>query len=664
MPKSPDTPSSSGLSLASRLTLATIILSSACLDCAASEVFAYRVVPIASAPYATPSNAPSGLLSFPPWPARYDWGTALRARFMSQSRIAATTARLDGNLVLRRMGVIVQRVTPTSPWMTDALPVPDGYLDSVVTDANADGTIVGACIAFGTNQYNSLATAGSWRTAGDTISLSLNAPCVVDESPYSSSHCAIGSADASGEALVCGVIRRRETDDYGFPYQTQIGQNGSSLPLGLGGGELCIPPSVGAPTFDWVAGRPSAIGFNPNIGVSVALGSSRVVYSEVDLGAGCVDAPAWFASRWDRLAPQTIRAPYVCPDVVPSAYPTIQLSETVLGLDRAAHISAVCDPSPPEEHVPIAVGAIDYEIWVGAPETHPWCDSSANCRTSRGTAFTKPYARSSDITTFDLHAAILATIDGGDSAFPQSDVARVVMDANTRDYWIAVGARMTNAYSDPSAPAGRTEGVIWHGNADDPQLWCGRSMDDAALTQRVCAVPVGQSAQATMRCEVTALHDVLPSGAALGIGRFLTLSGEGSPEHERWLVLLTEGCDINGDLRVDQADLRLLKHALGTGNPDHPSVADLNGDSHVDQTDLTAMLKRWGDGHAGREVMFDGLCPGRWVEVPVLPIHSSIHMLGLGSPSDFTAEVASLDPDSAVSLCCLVVDLARALVQP
>lgn len=62
-----------------------ITLGGASLDCDASDVFVYRVVPIASAPHATPSNAHTGLLSFPPWPARYDWGTALRARFPSYS---------------------------------------------------------------------------------------------------------------------------------------------------------------------------------------------------------------------------------------------------------------------------------------------------------------------------------------------------------------------------------------------------------------------------------------------------------------------------------------------------------------------------------------------------------------------------------------------------
>jgi hypothetical protein len=54
-------------------------------------------------------------------------------------------------------------------------------------------------------------------------------------------------------------------------------------------------------------------------------------------------------------------------------------------------------------------------------------------------------------------------------------------------------------------------------------------------------------------------------------------------------VYLTPSGDLNGDGRIDGADLALLLGAWGSNNPE----ADLNGDGIVDGEDITELFSMW-----------------------------------------------------------------------
>lgn len=54
-------------------------------------------------------------------------------------------------------------------------------------------------------------------------------------------------------------------------------------------------------------------------------------------------------------------------------------------------------------------------------------------------------------------------------------------------------------------------------------------------------------------------------------------------------LVAVRSCDLNGDGKVDELDLALIRAALGTGK----ESADVTGDSIVDERDLGAVLAAW-----------------------------------------------------------------------
>jgi len=84
-------------------------------------------------------------------------------------------------------------------------------------------------------------------------------------------------------------------------------------------------------------------------------------------------------------------------------------------------------------------------------------------------------------------------------------------------------------------------------------------------------------------------HDIAPSGQIIGHSEVLQQIGPGEPEAVVHATILTCVFDLNGDLRVNGADLGILLSNWGTWN----DVLDLTCDGFIDGADLGALLAAW-----------------------------------------------------------------------
>ncbi len=630
---------------------------------AVDGVLAYRTIPIVPAPHASLPPNPSGLESFPPWPSEYDWGTALRARFIGPNIIVATILKEETDpWSIRRAAIVVRRATAGSQWTITTLAPIAGCQEAVVGDANSAGTIVGASIVTGPPAFS---VATIWQLeAGATGSVGgvpvfmggVLGACLGTSggSMVASAITAIGARQPNGTALLGGTVSTIPNVVAGDVFSVEFGPAGLGIPQRLGGGPICPPPPSHLPTDAWRVGRVGAVGQGAGHGPTL-FGSSSYRSSAVQMSVGCRMLPAWAATRWQVDSESIVREPFVCPDPGGGPISPITLPDGDLGLDRTHHISTVCDAAPSAGSIAIAAGAIEYELFHGTADQYAsaWCDSYAACIQSHAAAYGNPYGSEVDIDTIDLHYTITAEQT---DKFVQSDIARLVHRAARPDQWFAVGARLSERKPWSPFVELKVDGVIWQGIARPQGLeWCGRSANDAAVTQRLCYGDVNSPRRV---CTVTAVHDVFETGVALAIGDV----GPAQGPTGRWLILLTDVQDINGDLQVDGIDLAALLAEFGSS--DDP-VADLNGDGIVDGLDLTAMLSKWGFGTAGRAATVNGICShSMWESGTELPIHPTLTLLGLGTPDSFGQDLTAMEPETAVSLCCFVVDVARALGEP
>lgn len=619
----------------------------------------YRAVPVHELPYSSPLSSTGGICAFPSWPADPKWGSAVRSRFVTQTRVIANTSIVQSDDLVRRRAVILDRDAVDGSWEEMLLPLPPGFIESVAVDANASGIVVGACLYRESLGSPLRSVAVVWRLgAQDPFASTVEfvfhpwsggACGGVGESYDSfvdSSFVAVGPVDAVGKCFAAGVVNTLCFQAQGDVFGLSIHPESFDALHRLGGGALC--ETVAESCDGTRIGRVGAIGADSN-GQPWVFGS--VAQNNSGIHSLCADKLGWWGCRWTTHEEITVRKPFVCTDLPPEPFPA---ANGVWGLDLGVHISSVFDGNDGNQDVPIAGGAIEFELRSG-PEFDDdwgWCDSYGICEYSHAAVFTKPYSGPEEI-ALNIHYAIEAPQT---DVYVQSDVARVGAAIRGDGRWVAVGARSPTRSLETGEPDGASDGVIWVGKTrEQSHHWCGRSMSDESVIQKKCRLaPNGPIQELTIQ----AVHDVLSSGVALGIGTL----GSSDPSSRRYLVLLTEVSDIDGDQRVNGVDLGMLLSAWGTPSPN--GECDLDGDGNVTATDLTMILSHWGFGETGRGAEISGLCGDEWAEIAPLPIHLAIHAIGFENPDEFSTVAVSLPRDSAVSLCCFVVDVARSLTNP
>jgi hypothetical protein len=175
--------------------------------------------------------------------------------------------------------------------------------------------------------------------------------------------------------------------------------------------------------------------------------------------------------------------------------------------------------------------------------------------------------------------------------------------------------------------------------------------------------PLGKTYEVSFR--ITALHDVRPTGAAVGVATLDIVdlkSHNPAPPDVRvpgWggrgakLVLLTLAADFNLDTRVGGADLGILLGVWGQASAPH----DFNGDGSVNGADLGILLGQWtaasGDQGAGLQI---GYC-GQPVTLPV--VEAAVNYMGFESLEEFGTVGVMIGADGFTQLAGMAAEIAK-----
>ena len=157
---------------------------------------------------------------------------------------------------------------------------------------------------------------------------------------------------------------------------------------------------------------------------------------------------------------------------------------------------------------------------------------------------------------------------------------------------------------------------------------------------------------------VQSVHDVNDAGIAIAV----VLSGhDGTPVPR--LAYLTPVADLNGDLKVDGADLGLLLGGWGPVTNEARRLYDLNQDGMINGADLGLFLGGWGDYSGAATRVWIG-CEGQPWNRPVerLPyIRRATELLGFSSLGELGETALRLSASGQTSLCSVVEILADSL---
>ncbi len=157
-----------------------------------------------------------------------------------------------------------------------------------------------------------------------------------------------------------------------------------------------------------------------------------------------------------------------------------------------------------------------------------------------------------------------------------------------------------------------------------------------ALTDRVLP-PLG--ADATDAPTIVYAHAVAASGHIVAHGLL------SSSTALRRVFLLNCAADLDGDLKVNAADLGLLLLASGNCPDPGPCDADLNGDGVVGQSDLGLLLLAWSGDDRCTILPGGGGCPSESLTASTFDsdaaVDSAMTLLGFGDLSDLAAWYAS-----------------------
>lgn len=573
---------------------------------------------------------------------------------MSAKRIVGTTMALaeDGSTVRRAM--LFEYVQSTRTWVAQRLPLAVGAIESVVMDANSDGTVVGGCVFSGDSLPNRIVGC-VWRVPQDSGPLSIPAllfhggtACPDSTQFVQSVLTAVGPVDADGTCVAAGVVNTVCDGELPRAFGLFVYQDPFDLAVTPASSVFCEALEV--PCGGPQAPASVAIYYADAVGWDPDLASRRIVvgsgHRRTGAEAVCGNVDGWAGGWWNPEGGllQTIRAPVECDLLGNPTLPAVQLPNGTLAQIRSVHVSSVGASPMTDDVAPIAGGALgtDFSDWSSC--------QSHDCYPVHAAVFLHPFAGESSVLTFDVHYSTVERQDIDQVAYISSWVARACSTLGLDTDWMAVGVR-----SEQDSPTSESsEGVIWAGKTHATTFgWCGRSMvDDSAIQRRAfidtCSgVPIGL-------VTTTAVHDLLPTGVAIGVGTVGSSCGGG----ESQLILLTEACDINGDLEVDKGDLELLLNNWEL--PDNP--CDLTGDGTAGDPDLRIMMQAMGSVSGGRAALIQDLCADYWAKTNPLPYTAAAHALGFQGFDEYGDFVASLPPDQAVHVCCLVTAIAQALV--
>jgi len=628
---------------------AVILMTIALEAYATPPVYRAIVLETSLGPRAIESNSPFTLAY---WPRLGVAGEGLRFRIILGDTIIGTVLS-DGQSGLA--GCRAMRWGPrsgTSPGGSTPLPLLNSAIGSIATDANDAGTVVGALL-FDSNDKPTVA-ASAWQPtataeAGGSTPTELFAAsdqwCAGQA--VDSMALAVGAADSSSvhNALVTGAlaavhhglwarsfgVRVGTAGIPGTPFDDQLSADWCSAWSTVGPqissfSEAVIPPTDGAISA-WQA--------------CYALGSRRqTVTGPTNL---CVWTQYWDSFAWNQSGDlDVVQHCAACDGWNPNDVPCVRIVGAELVSVSDVRLASVAVGNASAGRSSAFAGIIEERR---APIFDP-C-SSNNCADAHAAVVLDPLAPESARRLFDLHKHVQI---GGGFGRSQSGIAKIIAVAAPQSSlpatwrWIGVGA----AGTDFRDPAGELHGCIWIGReqANPSTEWCAFDADEITIR------PPGIT--------IEAIHDITQTGVAVGIARDTREGAAGSEQ----MVLLTEPSDLNGDLRVNGADLGALLGLWGPVSPTGSLNADMNGDGVVDGADLGIFLGNWnwiGTG-SGSMIRLDCQADEWSVSNPIpISVEMAANALGFASLNELGQFARVLPVSTQVQLCETVTVLAIAL---
>jgi hypothetical protein len=232
---------------------------------------------------------------------------------------------------------------------------------------------------------------------------------------------------------------------------------------------------------------------------------------------------------------------------------------------------------------------------------------------------------------YDVHEAIVDAADppgGPGEARTASAIAAICRAeaANEAAVYLAGGTRYPGliAASDPPY------GVLWLGTRDGEGgwEWCGRNVNNFDVAWKH-----------SLDLIFHAIHDIHPTGIAVGYA---------SENNATKLVLLTSLSDLNGDLKVNGADLGALLADWGPGPGGGTYLpGDLNRDDVINGADLGILLTAWNAVFAPVHMDCDAKM---WRPISPIDVASTAVLLGFEGLDDLGSHCLALDPGDAAAL--------------
>jgi hypothetical protein len=205
-------------------------------------------------------------------------------------------------------------------------------------------------------------------------------------------------------------------------------------------------------------------------------------------------------------------------------------------------------------------------------------------------------------------------VDPADGMFRQNSRVACLVETGTncsaaRTQWFAGGSRFNlvqpPSSRDPDAP----RGVVWLSTdvpGSDLRNWCSIPATDLVCNAPPSLLELSPADKFRVNISVTAVHDVLPSGAMVCVANLAVDEAPGNSGQvdaatvnvPNWgrsgakLVMLTLFADLDFNTVVNGADLGLILGAWGP-MPSPASIIDLNGDAVVNGADLGLLLGQW-----------------------------------------------------------------------
>ncbi|MFM1883584.1 MAG: hypothetical protein RJA05_1993, partial [Planctomycetota bacterium] len=278
----------------------------------------------------------------------------------------------------------------------------------------------------------------------------------------------------------------------------------------------------------------------------------------------------------------------------------------------------------------------------------------------RATVVRDPFAMGDAPNAFNIHDTLPT-----DDSRPHSKLASIA-GSGPNSLWSAVGARYGTPRDEgacecflPTEDGAlcAPRGVIWKSRMDGDTIeWCGDHMDSL-----VRGLPAG--------VVIHACTDVLPGGAAVGFGKVSECSTgpDGVMAPSPWgapggkLMLFTAAADLNGDLRVDGADLGRLSADWGMIAASDLSCSPDGAGGMVDGDDYGVLLSQWTG--SGAVVSINWGCAGQWREGQILGAAAvAATMIGFDGLHAMASFATSAFPDDALGVTELGAVITQAIL--